>query len=169
MLVVCVRIEELRKNINKTINLRSSESKTNNSSTTAIVTEFLPTRQDEHDGYLVYTRERHIHNMAPVPLASLGAEMRMELDNASTSASTSGSLAHDNPSYKCKEIISGKGGDPVTPLSVNMTHLQNLRNTKGEVKQLLSLKKVDLKALLQSLNSTFSDKNTQQELRVKLL
>ena len=163
MPVVCVRIEELGKRPNKTFALRSSESKTNNTTTSAIVTEFLPAGLDQQDGCLWYTREQYVQNIAPVPLVSLGAEMRMQHDISAAAFNPT------NSRYKCVEVKSGHGGAAVTPLSLSSKDLQGLEDLAGNNKPFLSLKVKDLKANLKGLGVNFADKNSQLELRVKLL
>ena len=169
--VVCVRIEELRKRIGKTYVLRSSESKKSVSSTTAIVTEFVPHGTDDTGNCVAYTREECISNVAPVPLANLGAEMEMQqLLTDVTGECMIEKCADDKLKYRCIRLVPGNGGEAAEPLSVEPCHLENLKNQSGQVKPFLKLKVADLKALLNefSPSSTTSGIN-QAELRLKVL
>ena len=163
--VVCVRIEELRKQVGKSCLLRSSESKKNLAATSAIVTEYLPASRDSED-YVTYICEKHINNVAPIPLASLGAEMEMQLLQ---NAGDERRCADNTLQYKCMRLIPGHGGEQAEPLCLRANELSGFKNAKGEQTRFLQLRKADLQALLKSHTVPYATANSLADLRLKLL
>lgn len=73
--VVCVRINELRKTVGNSASLRSSEGSDSSDSTCTVAIEHMPSGQDPTVEKSLLQREQHVHNVALIPLSSLGAEI----------------------------------------------------------------------------------------------